>query len=209
MTEREKMLAGKIYDPFCEGMPEERARAHMLCQRYNAIPESDTAARNALIDELIPRHGKNLYLQGPIQFDFGSNISFGDDSYANFNFTVIDICKVDIGSRVFIGPNVSILTALHPLCYQDRNQYFNEKTGVMTDREYAAPVTIGDDCWIAGNVTVLAGVKIGRGCVIGAGSVVTRDIPDGCLAFGNPCRVRREITEADRLSNHPELFSES
>ena len=206
MTEKEKMLMGKIYDPFCEGLPEERERAHLLCQKYNSLPETDRDGRNAIIDALIPNRGKNLYLQGPIQFDFGTNISFGDDSYANFNFTVIDICKVDIGSRVFIGPNVSILTALHPLCYQDRNPYFNDKTGTVTDREYAAPVVIEDDCWIAGCVTILAGVRIGRGSVIGAGSVVTRDIPAGSLAFGNPCRVKRQITEADRLSNHPELF---
>lgn len=206
MTEREKMLAGKIYDPFCEGLPEERRKAHLLCQKYNTLPETDTEGRNALIDELLPDHGKNLYIQGPIQFDFGTNIHFGDDSYANFNFTVIDICPVNIGSRVFIGPNVSILTALHPLRYRDRNPYYNEATKTVTDREYAAPVTIGDDCWIAGNVTILAGVKIGKGCVIGAGSVVTRDIPEGSLAFGNPCRVHRAITEADSLKNHPELF---
>ena len=208
MTEKEKMLLGKIYDPFCEGLPEERRRAHLLCQKYNSLPETDTEGRNEIIAQLIPDRGKNLYLQGPIQFDFGYNISFGDDSYANFNFTVIDICPVKIGSRVFIGPNVSILTALHPLCYQDRNPYLNEKTGIITDREYAAPVVIEDDCWIAGNVTVLAGVRIGRGSVIGAGSVVTRDIPADSLAFGNPCRVHRPITEADRLSNRPELFAD-
>lgn len=202
------MLAGKMYDPFCEGMPEERRKAHELCQKYNQVPESDSETRQKILDELLPGHGENVYLQGPIQFDFGYNTKFGDGSYANFNFVCIDICKVDIGKNVFIGPNCSILSALHPLCWQDRNQFVSEKTGELTDIEYAAPISIGDNCWIAGNVTICAGAHIGEGCVIGAGSVVTRDIPANTLAFGNPCRPRREITEKDRLSNHPELFAE-
>ena len=154
----------------------------------------------------MPDRADGVYLQGPIYFDFGKNIKMGRNSYANFNFTALDICEITIGDNVFIGPNVSLLTPLHPLCWQDRNPYFNEKTGNVTDREYGAPITIGDNCWIAGNVTVCAGVTIGEGCVIGAGSVVTRDIPANSLAFGNPCRVSRKITEADRLENHPELF---
>lgn len=146
------------------------------------------------------------YLQGPIYFDFGKNIKMGKNSYANFNFTALDICEITIGDNVFIGPNVSLLTPKHPLCWQDRNPYLSEKTGRTTDKEYGAPITIGDNCWIAGDVTVCAGVTIGEGCVIGAGSVVTRDIPSGSIAFGNPCRVSRRITDADRLENHPELF---
>ena len=204
--EHEKMLAGKIYDPFTEGMPEERSKAHCLCKRYNDTFETDTERRAEILRELIPQCGENVYLQGPIYFDFGVNTTIGRDSYANFNLTVLDICRVTIGNSVFIGPNVSLLTPKHPLCYEDRNPYFNETTQRVTDREYGAPITIGDNCWIAGNVTICAGVTIGEGCVIGAGSVVTRDIPAGSLAFGNPCRVIRPITKADRLANHPELF---
>lgn len=110
-----------------------------------------------------------------------------------------------IGNDVFIGPNVSLLTPVHPFRFQDRNMY-RRADGVYADREYARPITIGDNCWIAGNVTVCGGVTIGSGTVIGAGSVVTHDIPAGVLAAGVPCRVIREITEEDALSCHPELF---
>ncbi len=198
MTEHEKMLAGKIYDPFKEGMIEERTKAHKLCKLYNDTFETETEKRNQILDELFPNHGENVYLQGPIYVDFGINTSIGNNSYANFNFTVLDEGRVKIGNSVFIGPNVSLLTAIHPLCYQDRN----------TNVEYTAPITIGDNCWIAANVTVCGGVTIGEGCVIGAGSVVTRDIPANSIAVGNPCRVLRSITEKDRLSAHPELFEE-
>lgn len=208
MTEREKMLAGKIYDPFTEGMPEERTNAHRLCKLYNDTTEIDGERRKEILDELLPNRGENVYLQGPIYFDFGSNIYMGKDSYANFNFTVLDEGKVSIGNSVFIGPNVSLVTAIHPLCYQDRNSFYNTKTGNITNIEYTAPITIGDNCWIAANVTICGGATIGEGCVIGAGSVVTKDIPANSLAVGNPCRVIRAITEADRLSAHPELFAE-
>lgn len=208
MTEREKMTAGKVYDPFCEGMPEERARAHLLCSAYNRTADSDEEKREEILKELMPCRGANVYLQGPIYFDFGKNIVMGDGSYANFNFTVLDEGKVTIGKNVFIGPNVSILTPIHPLRYQDRNAFFNEKTGHMTNLERAGAVTIGDNCWIGGSVTICPNVRIGEGCVIGAGSVVTRDIPPNSLAVGVPCRVLRPITEADSLALHPEYFDE-
>lgn len=208
MTEHEKMLAGKIYDPFTEGMTEERTKAHRLCKLYNDTVETEEEKRREILDELLPNRGENVYLQGPVYFDFGTNTYMGKDSYANFNFTVLDEGRVTIGDSVFIGPNVSLLTAIHPLCYQDRNSFYNTKTGNVTNLEYTAPITIGDNCWIAANVTICGGVTIGEGSVIGAGSVVTKDIPANSLAAGNPCRVIRAITEADRLSEHPELFAE-
>ena len=131
-------------------------------------------------------------MQGPIQFDYGVFTEFGENCYANFNFTVLDCAPVKIGSNVFFGPNVSLLTPIHPMCWQERNQFVRED-GVMTDREYAKPITIGSNCWICGNVTVCGGVTIGEGSVIGAGSIVTRDIPANVLAAGNPCRVIRQI----------------
>ena len=146
---------------------------------------------------------KNFH--GPIQFDYGCFTSIGTNSYANFNFTCVDCCPVTIGENVFLGPNVSLLTPIHPLRWQERNQYVKQD-GTPTDKEYAKPITIGNNCWIAGNVTICGGVTIGAGCVIGAGSVVTRDIPPNSLAVGVPCHVVREITEADSLENHPELF---
>lgn len=206
MTEKEKMFKGMIYDPFSEGMPEERRRAHLLCQKYNALGEDETEERERILDELMPERGDGVYLQGPIQFDFGTHIKMGKGSYANFNFVVLDENTVTIGENVFIGPNCSFLTPIHPLCYEDRNTFFNEKTGVFTNIEYSKPIVIGDNCWLGGGVTVLPGVTVGEGSVIGAGSVVTKDIPANSLAHGNPCRVVREITDADRLCNHPELF---
>lgn len=207
MTEREKALHGyKIYDPFTEGMPEERTRAHRLCKLYNDTFDTETEKREEILSALLPKRGKNVFLQGPIYFDCGTNIEIGDDSFANVNFVVLDEGRVKIGKSVFIGPNVSLLTAIHPLCYQDRNPFFNEKTGVVTNLEYTAPITIEDNCWIAASVTVCGGVTIGEGSVIGAGSVVTKDVPPHSLAVGNPCRVIRKITEEDRLSKHPEFF---
>lgn len=206
MTEKEKSFAGKLYDPFAEEMPQERAKAHRLCMMYNQTDETDEAKRGEILGEIGINRGENVYLQGPIYFDYASNITMGDGSYANFNFTVLDEAKVTIGKNVFIGPSVSLLTAIHPLRYQDRNSFFNEKTGVTTNLEYAKPIVIEDNCWLGGNVTVVGGVTIGEGSVIGAGSVVTRDIPKNSLAVGNPCRVIREITDEDSLEKHPELF---
>lgn len=206
MTEREKLLAGKIYDPFCEGMPERRTLAHNLCRQYNDTTESDQALRQEILDQLLPRRGENVYLQGPIYFDMGTNITMGDGSYANFHFTVLDEAPVTIGKNVFIGPNVSLLTPIHPLRYQERNPFFRQETGCTTNLERAAPITIGDNCWLGGSVTVCPGVTIGEGSVIGAGSLVIRDIPPNSLAVGNPCRVLRPITQEDSIYLHPEYF---
>ncbi len=198
MTEHEKMFAGKMYDPFQEGMTEERTKAHKLCRLYNKTDETMPKKRKKILDKLMPDRKEGVYLQGPIYFDFGTNISMGKNSYANFNFVVLDEGKVKIGDNVFIGPNVTLATAIHPLCWEDRN----------TGKEYTGAITIEDNCWIAAGVTVCGGVTIGAGSVIGAGAVVTKDIPAGSLAAGVPCRVLRPITEADRLKNHPELFAE-
>lgn len=198
MTEKEKMLAGKLYDPNDEELLRLRQNAHRLCKQYNDTFEEDTDEREKLLNELLPNRGEGTYLQGPVYFDYGVFTRVGKNFYANFNFTVLDVCPVTIGDNVFVGPNVSILTPKHPLRWQERNIYKSEK-GVLTDKEYGAPVSIGDNCWIAGNVTILAGAKIGSGCVIGAGSVVVKDIPDNSLAVGNPCRVIRTITEKDSV----------
>ncbi len=203
MTEKEKMLAGKIYDPSDKELLALREKAHRLSSEYNSLLETDK--RRA---EIIKELGINcaaVYFQGPVQFDYGCFTSIGANTYVNFNFTCVDCCPVTIGENVFFGPNVSILTPVHPLRWQDRNSYAKADVTV-TDKEYAKPITIGSNCWIAGNVTICGGVTIGEGCVIGAGSVVTRDIPPNSLAVGVPCRAIRQITEADSLENHPELF---
>lgn len=205
MTEKEKMLAGKIYDPQDAELKKLRSAAHDLCTLYNSTREGQTKKRKKILGKLLPNMAEGGYLQGPVFFDYGVFTSIGENFYANFNFTVLDVCPVKIGDNVFVGPNVSVLTPKHPLRFEDRNPYVSDK-GYATDAEYGAPVTIGNNCWIAGNVTVLAGAVIGDGCVIGAGSVVAGVIPPDSLAYGNPCRVIRKITQADAISLKKELF---
>ena len=204
MNEKEKMLAGKIYDPTDEELTRLRTKAHRLSQRYNTLFEDDEL-RDIVIDELIPNKGKGVYLQGPVYFDYGVFTSFGENCYANFNFTVLDVCPVNICNNVFFGPNCSLMTPMHPFRWQERNIKFKED-GTAYGDEYAKPINIGDNCWIAANVVITGGVTIGEGCVIGAGSVVTRDIPANSLASGNPCKVIRGITEKDSIKYKSELF---
>ena len=203
MTEKEKMLAGMIYDPSDNELQHMRTSAHNLCNAYNKLNE-DSKRRQVILSKLLP-HGNGVYLQGPIYFDYGHFTTFGKNCYANFNLTILDCCPVTIGDNVFMGTGVSIVTPVHPLLPAERNMYLNER-GIMTDREYAKPIVIGSNCWIASNVTVCGGVTIGEGCVIGAGSVVTRDIPAGSFAAGNPCRVIRKLTEADTIHLKKELW---
>lgn len=205
MTEKEKMLSGKIYDPGDAELLALRRKAHILSKKYNDTFEDETEKRASILSELLPNMKKTGYLQGPVYFDYGIFTEIGENFYANFNFTVLDVCPVKIGNNVFVGPNVAIYTPKHPLCYSDRNPY-KAAGGYITDMEYGEPISIGDNCWLAGNVIVLAGAKIGSGCVIGAGSVVTGEIPDDMLAYGNPCRPVRKITDADRLKYKKELF---
>lgn len=203
MSELEKMLAGKIYDPSDIELAKLRMDAHNKCLDFNLLKDGDEN-KIKMIRELYP-NSKELYLQGPIYFDYLCNTSFGDFCYANFNFTVVDCAPVKIGNNVFFGPNVSILTPMHPFLASERNLYQKEDKS-FTDQEYAKPITIEDNVWICGNVTILGGVTIGHDSVIGAGSVVTRNIPSGVLAFGNPCKVIRKLTKEDSIYLKKELW---
>jgi len=205
MTETEKMLAGKIYDPSDIALLERREWAHAFCRRYNGTDETDIKKRRKILDKLLPNRGEGRYLQGPVFFDYGIYFKTGKNFYANFNLTVLDCCPVTVGDDVFIGPNCSLVTPVHPLRWQDRNVRFKED-GTPFDYEYAKPIEIGSNCWLASNVTVCGGVKSGSGCVIGAGSVVTRDIPENSFAAGNPCKVIRKITEEDAIQLKKELY---
>ena len=192
MNEKEKMLLGKLYDPSDDELQALRKKAHKLCLEYNQTLEDDAEKRRSILKDLGISLGQNVFLQGPIYFDYGCFISIGDNSYANFNLTILDTCPVTIGKNVFIGTGVSIVTPLHPMKYQERNPFISEK-GYLTDNEYGKPITIEDNCWIATNVTICPGVTIGEGSVIGAGSVVTRSIPKNSFAAGNPCKVIKTI----------------
>ena len=203
MKELDKMINGKIYDPSDDTLQNMRTSAHKLCNSYNKLDEDDPS-RIEILNKLIPNLN-GAYLQGPIYFDYGKFTTFGKNCYANFNLTILDCCPVTIGDNVFIGSGVSIVTPVHPLLPNERKMYLNER-GILTDREYAKPIKIESDCWIASNVTICGGVVIGKGSVIGAGSVVTRDIPSGVFAAGNPCKVIRKINESDSIYLKSNLF---
>ena len=183
-TERERMLAGELYDPFDPELVAGRERARNLCWALNATLEADVDERRRLLGELFGTGGDTVWMQPPFYCDYGTNIELGERVYFNFNCVVLDVCPVRIGSFTLFGPAVQILTPLHPLDHELRRK-----------QEYGKPIEIGADVWVGGGALILPGVRIGSRSVIGAGSVVTRDIPEGVLAAGNPCRVIRPIAE--------------
>ena len=187
-----KMTAGELYNPADDELYMLRTKAHKLCMMYNQLFDTEEVKREAILQELLPYSSHDAYFQGHIFFDYGINIHIGKNFYANFGTTILDVCPVTIGDNVMLGTNVSLLTPLHPLRWQERNARTDE-SGNIIQLEYGKPINIGNNCWLASNVTVTGGVTIGEGCVIGAGSVVTRDIPAGVLAAGNPCRVIKTI----------------
>ena len=196
--EKEKMLSGQLYDPSDEELSALRIKARKLARRYNSTDEDNWKTLNEILKELVPNRGEGTFFQAPVYFDYGCFTTFGKNCGANFNFTVLDCAPIKIGDNVLFGPNCTLAAPMHPLCPKERNVRTREN-GELYNLEYAKPITIGSDCWLASNVTVCGGGTIGEGCVIGAGSVVTRDIPPYSLAAGNPCRVIRQITEEDLM----------
>jgi maltose O-acetyltransferase len=184
-SEKEKMLAGELYDPLDGDLVRAREQARDLCQDLNATREKDQDARRRILIELFGKGGKSVWMQPPFFCDYGSNILLGERVFFNFNCVVLDVCVVKIGDFTLFGPAVQIYTATHPINAELRRK-----------QEFGKPVEIGSDVWVGGGAIICPGVKIGSKTVIGAGSVVTRDIPEGVFAAGNPCRVIREITEA-------------
>ncbi len=205
MTEREKMLAGKLYDISDKELVKAYENSARLCKDYNDTYMTETEKRTAILKELVPNMGKGSGFRGPIWFDYGINMTIGEGTFANYNFVVLDCAPVTIGNDVFIGPNVTLGAPVHPLLNEERRSRYKED-GTKYDLEYAKPIVIKDGCWLASSVTVCGGVTIGKNSVIGAGSVVTRDIPEGVFACGNPCRVVRKLTDKDSVYLKKELF---
>lgn len=178
-TEKEKMLAGELYDPRDKQLCDERFKARLLLNQLEK--------RKAILETLIPDCGVNLWLQPPFYCDYGYNIKIGDNVFLNFNCIILDVTEVKIGSRTLLGPNVQIYSATHPM---DHNQ---RSSGL----ELVKPIVIGEDVWIGGSAVICPGVTIGDRSVIGAGSVVVKDIPSDVFAAGNPCKIIRHLRPSD------------
>lgn len=190
-SEKEKMLAAEFYNAFDIELVNERAYAKELLFEYNNLPPSKTDKRIALLSRLLGKIGNQCLIEQPFRCDYGYNIYLGENFYANMGCTILDEAPVTFGDNVLLAPHVGIYTAGHPLDIARRN----------AGLEYAYPVKIGNNVWIGANVSILPGVTIGDNTVIGAGSIVSKDIPAGVLAVGNPCRVIKEISEDVPLRN--------
>jgi maltose O-acetyltransferase len=183
-SEKEKMLAGELYNPLDAELVAARDRARDLCRDLNVTREQDKELRRRILRELFGSGGDSVWMQPPFFCDYGANIRLGTKCFFNFNCIVLDVCEVRIGDFTLFGPAVQIYTATHPM-----------NAVLRRTQEFSKPIAIGSDVWVGGGAIICPGVKIGDRAVIGAGSVVTRDVPAGAFAAGNPCRVIREINE--------------
>lgn len=195
VTEKEKMIAGKAYYPGDAQLLADRAAAKQILYEYNRLSPSHAKQREAYIRELLAQTGDSFVIEQPFYCDYGYNIKIGENFFSNMNCVILDEALVTIGDNVLFAPNVSLYTAGHPLDVERR----------VAGIEYARPITIGNNVWVGGSVTILPGVSIGDNSVIGGGSVVTKDIPANVLAVGSPCKVLREINDADKIDNFERL----
>lgn len=190
MTEKEKMEAKMWYDAnYDKELLELRVKAEDLCFELNNIRPSETEKRAGILKKLFPNMEENCVVLSPIYTDYGFYTKIGHDTFINRNAYLMDGCGITIGSHCFIGPNCGMYTAVHATVAEERNQGL----------EKALPIVIGDNCWLGGDVKILPGVTIGNNTIIGAGSIVTKDIPSNVVAVGNPCRVLRPITDEDKI----------
>ena len=183
MTEKAKMLNGELYDSSDKQLVDELIKAKKLCNQYNNLCIEDIEKGNEIIKKLFSKTGNEFMIMPNFYCDYGFNIEIGEKFYSNHNLVILDANKVEFGDNVFIGPNCGFYTSGHPLDYQTRNKGL----------EYAKPIKVGSNVWIGVNVCVMPGVTIGDNVVIGAGSVVNKDIPSNCVTVGNPCKVIKEI----------------
>jgi len=184
-TEKQKMLNGELYNAADSELINERSAARIFMRRFNEAGEDKMEQRIKALHQMIPSQGENVWIEPPFYCDYGYNIELGDKVYFNFNCVILDVMKVQIGANTLIGPGVQIFTAMHPMNWKER----------ASGLEFAKPVSIGSDVWIGGGAIICPGVSIGSRSVIGAGSVVTKDIPGNVFAAGNPCRVIKNLTE--------------
>lgn len=186
MKEEEKMLAGEIYDAnYNKELLEKRLKAKALCKKYNELDIREFNSKKEIIEKLLQKKVNQFTIEPNFYCDYGFNITFGENFYSNHNLIILDANLVEFGDNVFIGPNCGFYTSGHPLDYKTRNKGL----------EYAKPIKVGNNVWIGGNVCVLPGVTIGDNCVIGAGSVVNKNIPKNSIAVGNPCKVIKRLEE--------------
>lgn len=185
MTEKEKMLSGNMYLPNDPILLEERHRARLMFQEINSLNDTEKEKRLTLFYSLLGQAGKNLYIEPPFFCDYGYNIIAGENVFINYNCCILDVMPVVLGNNVMIAPHVQIYTATHPLEAKSRN----------SGREFAKPITIGNDVWIGGGAIICPGVTIGNGAVIAAGAVVVKNVPNHVLVGGNPAKVIRNIED--------------
>ena len=207
-NEERKIMCGQLYTPGDPELVAMKLRAHSLSQDYNKLYEDQTDERNKILRDLFLEFGEGSFMQGPIFIHYGVHTRIGAGCFFNFNTTIQDDCMVTIGDNCNFGPGLTIATPVHPLVARERNIKIETpagRKGVCS----AKPVTIEDGCWFGANVVVCPGVTVGDNCVIGAGSVVTSDIPDNSFAAGNPCRVIRPITQEDSMIHKPEILADN
>ncbi len=208
MNEEDKIKAGILFCPSDPMLKEIKLKTHNLNLEYNALFEDEYEKRNIILEQIVGKIGDGYFIQGPIFFHYGKHTTIGKNFFGNFNFTVQDDATVTIGDNCDFGPNVTIVTPIHPMLPNERREMITAN-GEIKRLCYAKPVTVGNSCWIGANVTICPGVKIGDNCVIGAGSVVTRDVPANSFAAGVPCKVIRKIDEQDSMRNKPDILADN
>lgn len=189
MTNKERMISGLIYDPSDKEIVEEQIKYADILYNFNQTKPSELSKRTELLKLLFGSIGEKCYVEPPLHTNWGKHTHFGDRVYANFNLTLVDDADIFIGDNVMFGPNVTIATASHPINPQLRNKGY----------QFNMPVYIGNNVWIGSGAVIMLGIKIGENSIIGAGSIVTKDIPPNVIAVGNPCRVMRPISEKDKM----------
>ncbi len=192
MSEWEKLQAGMVYNDFDSDLFMRRVEAKKLFREYNRTGDDDTALRRKLMEQLFKHVGTEVWIEPDFRCEFGKNIVIGNNVYINFGCIILDCAEVTIGDNVLLGPNIGIYAANHSLDAEER----------INGGCCGKPVHVGNNVWLGGDVKILPGVSVGDNTIIGTGSIVTKDIPAGVIAVGNPCRVIRAVTEADKTGYH-------